>query len=181
MFADNTLTPREAVRMCALGLLASHDQSQPIRYGLLAGEVRHFISRMAGPQIDLMGASIELLRHEGLIEAVGGQGMEDDSPLTLTDAGRKELHHLLIARLRPGSDLSRLIVALKMRFLHLLDGSEKQAQIDLMIDGVEGELTRLIDLRGSLGAASTLGDWLDHEIATLESRLDWLNQFCRTL
>jgi hypothetical protein len=181
MFADNTLTPREAVRLCALGLLASHDQNKPIHYGQLAGEVRHFISRMAGPQIDLMGASIELLRHEGLIEAVSGSGMEDDSPLTLTQAGRKELHHLLTARLRPGSDLSRLIVSLKMRFLHLLDAAEKQAQVDLMIDGVEGELNRFIDLRSSLGAESTLGDWLDHEISALESRLDWLNNFCRTL
>ena len=182
MFADNTLTPREAVRLCALGLLASHgDTAVPLHYGQLAGEVRHFISRIAGPQIDLMGASIELLRHEGLIAAVGGVGMEDDSPLTLTDQGRKELHHLLTARLRPGSDLSRLIVALKMHFLHLLDGMEKLTQIDLMIDGVEGELTRLIDLRGSMGADSTLGLWLDHEITSLESRLDWLNNFSRTL
>lgn len=181
MFADNTLTPREAVRMCALGLLASHDGTQPLHYGQLAGEVRHFISRMAGPQIDLMGASIELLRHEGLIAALSGGGMEDDSPLTLTAQGHKELHHLLTARLRPGSDLSRLIVALKMRFLHLLNASEKLDQIDLLIDGAEGELTRLLDLRGSMGAESTLGAWLDHEISALESRLDWLNNFSRTL
>ena len=181
MFADNTLTPREAVRLCALGLLAGHDQTQKLHYGELAGQVRHFISRMAGPQIDLMGASVELLRHEGLIAAVGGVGMEDDSPLTITPQGRKELHHLLTARLRPGSDLSRLIVALKMHFLHLLDTEDKLTQIDLMIDGAEGEAARLIDLRGSMGADSPLGAWLDQEITALETRLDWLNNFSRSL
>ena len=177
MFTDNTLTPREAVRLCALGLLAVHGQTQPLHYGQLAGEVRHFISRMAGPQIDLMGASVELLRHEGLVAAVDGVGMEDDAALTITMAGRKELHRLLTARLRLGSDLSRLIVALKMRFLHLLDLPDQQAQIDLMIDSAEGELNRLIDLRGSMGADSPLGAWLDQEITALEARLDWLNNF----
>ena len=91
MFADNTLTPREAVRLCALGTLERH----PMRYGELAGSVRHFISRVAGPQIDLMGTSIELLRHEGLVEAlrresggviflggVGGRRRESRVPLT---------------------------------------------------------------------------------------------------
>ena len=182
MFADNTLTPREAVRLCALGLLASCDQNGPVHYGQLAGDVRHLISRIAGPQIDLMGASIELLRHEGLIEAVGGGvGMEADSPLSLTAQGRKELHHLLTARIRSGSDLSRLIVALKMQFLDLLEPTEKLAQIDLMMEGVEGELTRLIDLRGSQKSESVLAEWLDHEITTLESRLDWLERFSRSL
>ena len=181
MFADNTLTPREAVRLCALGMLASSDPSVPVRYGRLAGDVRHFISRVAGPQIDLMGASIELLRHEGLIEAVEGVGMEDDSPLVLTALGRRELHTLLTARLRPGSDLSRLIVALKMRFLDLLEPAEKRAQADLMIEGVEGELARLIDLSGTIGADSPLGDWLNHEITSLENRLEWLNHFSGAL
>ena len=181
MFADHTLTPREAVRLCALGLLASHAGGQGMRYGQLAGEVRHFISRIAGPQIDLMGASIELLRHEGLIAAVDGVGMEDDSALTLTPQGHTELHHLLTARLRPGSDLSRLIVALKMHFLHLLTPQEKLVQVDLLIDGAEGELNRLLDLRGSMGADSTLGAWLDLEISGLENRLDWLNNFSRSL
>ena len=161
MFADNTLTPREAVRLCALGMLASSDPSVPVRYGRLAGDVRHFISRVAGPQIDLMG--------------------EDDSPLVLTALGRRELHTLLTARLRPGSDLSRLIVALKMRFLDLLEPAEKRAQADLMIEGVEGELARLIDLSGTIGADSPLGDWLNHEITSLENRLEWLNHFSGAL
>jgi len=175
MFADNTLTPKEAVRLCALGTVAR----QPMRYGELAGAVRHFISRVAGPQIDLMGMSIELLRYEGLVEAIDGAGMEDDAQVAITPAGRRELHALLVARLRPGSDLSKLIIALKMRFLHLLEPAERAAQADLLAEGVETELARLTDLRGSAvgeeGEAGLLVAWLDHEIALLESRLDWLD------
>ena len=175
MFADNTLTPKEAVRLCALGTIAR----EPMLYGELAGAVRHFISRVAGPQIDLMGASIELLRYEGLVESVGGS--DDDALLSITAAGRRELHTLLVARLRPASDLSKLIIALKMRFLHLLDRDDRLAQADLLAEGVESELARLLDLRGSSageeGESGDLVAWLDHEIALLESRLDWLDRF----
>jgi hypothetical protein len=183
MFADNTLTPKEAVRLCALGMLAvAEKDGGAIRYGVLAGQVRHFISRVAGPQIDLMGTSIELLRHEGLVEAVDGIGMEDDAPLTLTQAGRRELSQLLTARLRPGSDLSRLIVALKMRFMSLLGRDERLAQLDLLADSIEGELNRLLDLRATLGDDQTsLCDWLDLEIKGLEDRLDWVNHACQSL
>lgn len=177
MFADNTLTPKEAVRLCALGSIAS----QPMRYGQLAGAVRHFTSRIMGPSLELMGTSIELLRYEGLVEALDGKGMEDDALLGITPAGRRELHTLLTARLRLASDLSKLVVALKMRFFHLLEPHEQQDQADLLIDGVEGELARLLDLRGNYaqeeGAGSALVGWLDHDIELLEHRLAWLEAF----
>lgn len=176
MFADNTLTPKEAVRLCALGIVAR----APRRYSDLAGSVRHFISRVAGPQIDLMGTSIELLRYEGLVEATDGKGMEDDALLAITPAGRRELHTLLTARLRPGSDLSKLIIALKMRFLDLLEAKDQRAQADLLIEMVEGELDRLLDLRGAFagdGDGCHLLDWLDHDIRLLEARLAWLEEF----
>ncbi len=181
MFTDNTLTPKEAVRLCALGTIAR----EPVRYGTLAGSVRHFISRVAGPQLDLMGISIELLRYEGLVEAVDGTGMEDDAVLSITAAGRRELHTLLTARVRPGSDLSKLIIALKMRFLDLLEPAERRAQAELLADGVESELNRLIDLRaghvGEEGEHSHLVAWLDHDITVLESRLAWLDEFSARL
>jgi hypothetical protein len=177
MFADNTLTPKEAVRLCALGTVAR----DAMRYSELAGSVRHFLSRVAGPQLDLMGMSIELLRYEGLVEAIDGAGMEDDAMVAITGAGRRELHSLLTARLRPGTDLSKLIIALKMRFLDLLEAKEQRAQADLLIEMVEGELTRLIDLRGSFATNDSdpchLTDWLDHDISLLETRLAWLEDF----
>ena len=68
MFADNTLTPKEAVRLCALGGVAAG----PVCYSALAGAVRHFTARIMGPSLDLMGLSVELLRYEGLVEAIDG-------------------------------------------------------------------------------------------------------------
>jgi DNA-binding PadR family transcriptional regulator len=177
MFADNTLTPKEAVRLCALGIIAR----EPMHYSQLAGSVRHFLSRVAGPQLDLMGTSIELLRYEGLVEALDGAGMEDDARVAITEAGRRELHNLLTARLRPGTDLSKLIIALKMRFLDLLAPKEQRAQADLLIEMVEGELARLIDLRATFATCDSdpchLSDWLDHDISLLETRLAWLEAF----
>lgn len=174
MFADNTLTPKEAVRLCALGTIAS----RPLRYSELAGSVRHFTSRIMGPSLELMGTSIELLRYEGLVEAVDGKGMEDDAILAISDSGRRELHTLLTARLRPGSDLSKLVVALKMRFLDLLEVEERGRQVDLLIDGVESELARLDDLRAAEAEGpAALTAWLDHDIELLESRLAWLEDF----
>ena len=63
MYQDNTLLPREVIRMAALGTLAG----RAVSYAELANEVRHFVSRIAGPSLDLMGTSIELLRYEGLV------------------------------------------------------------------------------------------------------------------
>ncbi len=178
MFADQTLTPKEAARLCALGTVAR----APVRYGTLAGSVRHFLSRVAGPQLELMGSSIELLRYEGLVEAVDGTGMEDDALLAITPAGRRELHTLLTARLRPGSDLSKLIIALKMRFLDLLEPAERRAQADLLAEGAESELVRLVDLRAHhVGEDTHLVAWLDHEIQALEARLAWLDGFSARL
>ena len=45
MYTDNTLTPKEAIRLCALGTLAI----APLRYGDLAVAIRHFVSRVIGP------------------------------------------------------------------------------------------------------------------------------------
>ena len=86
MFRDNSLIPTEAVRLVALGLLAEG----PRRYGDLAAEIRHFTSRLAGPSLDLMGTSLELLRLEGL--GRGGRGpLADTAPLAITPAGSAAL------------------------------------------------------------------------------------------
>jgi DNA-binding PadR family transcriptional regulator len=176
MFADNTLTPKEAVRVCALGTIAS----APMRYSALAASVRHFCSRVSGPSLDLMGISVELLRLEGLVKAIEGQGMEDDALLAITDAGRSELQALLTAPLRPSSDLTKLVVALKFRFLRLLGAKEQARQIDLLEEMYDSELARLQDLAAT-SQGSALKDWLDHDIAQLCERIAWLESFRREL
>lgn len=175
MFSDHTLTPKEAIRLCALGTLAGG----PLRYSALAHSIRHFVSRITGPSSEIMGTSIELLRYEGLVEPVSGTGMEDDAELVLTDLGRAELRALLTANVRAAaSELNKLVVALKFRFLHLLEKADREGQIDLLIEACDKELARLDDLARHHGdETGFLATWLDHDIAQLEARLEWLQAF----
>jgi len=175
MYPDHTLTPKEAVRLCALGTLALG----PMRYSGLAHSVRHFVSHVLGPSLDVMGTSIELLRYEGLIEPVDGIGMEDDAELAITEAGRSELHTLLTANVRASAtEFNKLVMALKFRFLHLLDKNEQRDQADLLAEVCENELARLDELRRHHAEdGGYLVPWLDHDICLLEDRLAWLGNF----
>jgi DNA-binding PadR family transcriptional regulator len=176
MLRDNALLPSEAIRLTALGILSQG----PKRYADLAAEVRHFVSRITGPSLDLMGSSLELLRYEGLVEArasaEGGVGSPaPDTELTITEAGRREMIELLRSPIRgPINDVNKLIIALKMWFLHLLPSPDQRVQVDMLMEICDGELARLQDLRehhpdepGSLIA------WIDHDIGQLRQRLDW--------
>lgn len=171
MYPDNSLLPKEAIRLAALGALADGPQA----YGELANEVRHFISRIAGPSLELMGTSIELLRFEELVEPSGN---EDDAILNITDRGRDELLRLLTSAVRaPFNDVNKLVMALKMRFLHFLGASDRRSQMDMMIEACHGELTRLEDLRDHHGKFSEqFAEWLDHDIGLVRARLDWLTE-----
>jgi len=171
MFRDHSLVPAEAIRLAALGLLAE----APRRYRDLAADVRFLTSRIAGPSPELMGTSLELLRYEGLVAPVEGAGAEDPE-LTLTANGRAALEALLRANLRaPSTDLGKLGLALKLRFLGQLPAAEQSQQIAQVVGACESELARLSDLRARHGAAHGLfRDWLDHDIAQIEARIAWL-------
>ncbi|MFQ5956096.1 MAG: hypothetical protein ACE5JZ_13610, partial [Kiloniellales bacterium] len=137
MYRDNTLVPTEAVRLCALGILMLGRR----RYAELAGEVRHFTGRIVGPSLELLGTSIELLRFEGLVRQANGG---DDPLLEITDGGRRAFESLMRSGVRaPSTDVGKLVVALKMRFLHLLDDDARRDQFELMIEMCENELARL--------------------------------------
>ncbi len=169
MYKDNSLIPTEAVRLAALGLLTEGSRS----YADLADEVRHFTSRIVGPSLDLIGPPIEVLRVEGLIESAGGGG--PDATLRITEAGRQELMRLLGANLRgPLGEFNKLVIALKLRFLPLLEPAARRLQAELLAEICERELTRITDLRRHYdGRPGHLIDWLDHDIAQVEQRLCW--------
>lgn len=177
MYADNTLTPKEAIRLCALGTLAQ--ASSPMRYSVLANAIRHFTSRITGPSLDIMGTSVELLRYEGLVEAVTGTGMEDDAELALTEQGRQELRLLMTASIRSSaSEFNKLIVTLKFRFLNLLSPDEQNDQAELLIEAAQTELARIEDLRAHhTDDGGFLVEWLDHDISQIERNLKWLFDF----
>ena len=166
MFRDNSLMPKEAIRLTALGLLSRG----PLSYAALANEVRHFTTRFWGPTLDVMSSSIELMRLEGLVE--------DDAQamLRLTDAGRAELTELLSATVRAeASDFGKLAIALKLRFMHLLTVAEQRDQVESLIEMRQSEAARLIDLRASHAEEKgNFLDWLDREIDRAEDDMAWL-------
>jgi len=167
MFRDRSLIPAEAIRLMALGLLAE----APRAYGDLAAEIRYFTSNFVGPSLDLMGSSIEVLRTQGLIEPIEGQGMIDNAVMRLKPEGRAALHELLQARLGQGQgDINRLGLRLKLRFLALLPEAEQQAQRAHITETLEAELARLADLsRRHSAAPAIFRDWIDRDIAALEA------------
>ncbi len=179
MYRDNSLIPSEAVRLLALGILASG----PRRYAELAGEVRHFTSHVVGPSLDLVAPPLELLRVEGLIEAAGQSDLGDQTVLSVTEAGRAALTTLLTANARaPVNDINKLILTLKMRFLHLLPPAEQKLQLEVLIEMTERELVRLTELRAHHAEeAGHLSEWLNHGSAETRARLAWLNDLLARL
>ena len=172
MFDDNSLLPKEAIRLAALGFACERSR----RYAAIAGAVRRFASRICGPSLDLMGSSIALLHTEGLIVA---DGTGADPPMRITEAGRRELQTLLLTSVRaPSSEVGRLAFALKMRFLHLIGPALRRDQAEMMIAAYQAEIARLEDLatNGS-GGPGYFGDWLAHDIALARARRAWLERF----
>ncbi len=181
MYRDNTLIPSEAVRLLALGILADAEK----RYGELASEVRHFTSHVVGPSLELVASPLELLKVEGLIEPAPADGevQPDEEILSITESGRAEFTKLLTANLRPPvNDINKLILALKLRFLHLLAPAEQRLQVDMLVEISEKELARLTELRAlHAGGAGLLVAWLDHDIAANRNRLAWFRDLERSL
>jgi hypothetical protein len=127
----------------------------------------------------LVGAPIEVLKVEGLIEEIETRppapAPAPDPPLRITEAGREELNRLLTSNVRaPVSDINKLIITLKMRFLHLLAPADRRLQAEMMIEMCERQLARLTELRGHHeDAPGHLPSWLDHETDQTRERLEW--------
>ncbi|MEX2650654.1 MAG: hypothetical protein WD673_16740 [Alphaproteobacteria bacterium] len=168
MYRDRSLLPKEGIRLAALGQLASRG---PARYAELAAAVRQFTTTFWGPTLDVMSSSIELLRFEGLIAIEDEAGEPGAALVTITAAGRAQLEELLKAQVRaPSSDFSTLVVALKLRYLHLLAPADRREQLDALADARRSERARLERLRAREADASpTFAAWLDHEIARIDA------------
>ncbi len=144
--------------------------------------VRDFTSHVMGPNLDLMGTSIQMLCFEGLI-APDQDGEQDkvlapDAMLAITEDGRTQLKTLLLASVRtPFNDLNKLVVALKMRLFDSLDAEERQTQVELITTALRSELARLDSLRRKrleeAESADTLVRWLDHDRSQIQASLAW--------
>lgn len=188
MYRDKSLLPQQALRLAALGAL----MLAPTRYADLAVELRQFSGLVVGPSLDLLGSSIELLRFEGLITASGesasgepasgesGAGDGAAAILTLTPAGRAAFFTLMDAPLRaPMNDVTRLVILLKLRFVHLLEADAQQEQLEILIDLLEGEAVRHREISARFANTNPFfGHWLAADIANLERRIEVLKR-CR--
>jgi len=171
MYKDNSLIPSEAVRLAALGLLAKRSRV----YSDLARDIRHFTARIVGPSLDLLGPSLELLKIEGLIEAVDPKLPNDAQTVRLAKDGEVELQRLMNAHLRgPMGEVNKLIVALKLYFLDLLTPEQRRQQLEMLMEVCDRELVRLNDLREHhVDSEGALLPWLDHEIEEVQQRRSW--------
>ncbi|MSO70408.1 MAG: hypothetical protein EXQ88_00070 [Alphaproteobacteria bacterium] len=169
MYRDNTLIPTEAIRLAALGQLAG----APTTLAELARAVRAFAARITGPSLDLLGSSLELLRYEGLVEPAPGT---TDGSVRLTEAGHAALLDLLRANVRsPVDAVSKLILALKLRYLHLLPVAEQRHQLAFMVEASQTERARINELatRHAHEPGHLLA-FLAHDLAQVEARIVWL-------
>jgi len=175
MYRDNTLIPTEAVRLAALGALVEGD----CRYAALSSDVRYFVTHISGPSLDLLGTSLELLQLEGLLETVDVETDEHggkDQLLRITVAGRAVFEELMLSNVRaPMNEVSNLVIALKIRFLHLLSQNAQAEQAETLIEMCETERARLTELRKRHGDGH-LGDWLVMELRRLDDRITWFQQ-----
>ncbi|MFD2206271.1 hypothetical protein [Kiloniella antarctica] len=166
MYRDNTLVPAEATRLLALGLL----MEAPMSYATLAQNVRDFNSLIVGPSLDLIGIPLEVLKVEGLVESHSKSG---EAVLSLTATGREEFSYLMTSNLRaPVTDMSKLIIVIKMRLLHLSDLQTQAMQINLLVDIYERQLARLIELKqGYSTSQGQFEGWLDLDIKHTTEKL----------
>lgn len=171
MFCDRSLVPAEAVRLLALGALREQDR----RYGELATEIRFFTQRIVGPSLDLLGSSLELLRLEGLAEAIEEGADDADTILRITPQGTLLFEDLMSAQLRaPINDVGRLVLLLKLRFLPLLPTEVQEDQLDLLGDVIQTERARAADLAKEYGNGA-MAEWIAMDIEQAERRLEWLD------
>lgn len=168
MFPDHSLQPQETTRLLALGLLAEGARA----YDDLALEIRRFTARVVGPNLDLLGSSLEILKLEGWAVAQ----TTNSSILEITPAGLGMLDTLLAANLRtPLNDVNRLALLIKLRFLRRLPPSEKQDQLALIAELIMREEAWVQDLASDY-PDSALADWLALELSLSQSKLAWLNR-----
>ena len=178
MYRDNSLIPRETIKMAALGALIGRNRS----YDDVASEVRSFISRIVGPSLELMGTSIELLKLEGLIETVDQDGQSQTELLQLSVAGLEELKEYLRSNLKAGgSELNRLVIALKLRFIDILSEDEKREQLSAVKEMYLNERKRLEDLKSQPSWTTGLfSESIELDLSIANKRIEWCDKKINT-
>lgn len=176
---ERGLVPKAALRLAALGTLSEGER----RYADVALEAREFVARFTSPAPEILSTSIELLKLEGLIEAVGeapkgrrgAEEGETNPMLRITGSGVAALASLLKAPVNPKmSDITRLAVALKLRFVHALSPAERAEEVaglQAMYEAERERLATLLATERDRPSARLLCDWLTAEIRLIDDHL----------
>ncbi|WP_343564907.1 hypothetical protein [Kiloniella sp. b19] len=168
MYRDNTLVPSEAMRLLALGFL----KEGHLDYATLAEKTRQFTLRIVGPSLDLIGTPLEVLKIEGLVESNPAFAAQES--LVLTSRGSGEFERLIASSLRaPLNDMSKLVLSIKMRFLHLAAPKTRLEQYLLLVDIYDRQLERLqaLKVQEKDQSAEDFEAWLDIEITQTQELL----------
>ena len=125
-----------------------------------------------------MGTSIELLKLEGLIETVNDNDEDDASLLQLSPSGLQELKEYLRSNLKSGgSELNKLVIALKLRFIDILDDDEKRDQLLAIRDMYHNEKRRLEDLKNqTTWLTGFLLESLELDLFVVNKKIEWCDQ-----
>ena len=121
MTNTNYLSPKQIIRLSALGLLLE----QEMTYNHLALELRIFVGSVMGNNLDFLGSSLEMMRLEELIK-------KNHETFTLTSSGKVFFENLMTRPLqKPFSDIAKFHVLCKLRFMQFLTQPQ---QIDMSDD-----------------------------------------------
>lgn len=195
---SESVTPKVAQRLCALGELLMRG---PQRYSVLSQNVRGFITQVTGPNPQLAQSPLELLRFDGLVEDIGsgdhrgighggdghggdgnggdGNGGDgdtaDEALFQVTAEGRDAFRNLMMQGKAATSEITRLMMMMRLRFLHLLPTDDQAALLQSLIQQFDLEGQRLQALRDYIGdEPGSLPGWLDHYIGQQRDRMRWL-------
>lgn len=176
---ENALLPTQAIRLCALGTLLADG---PIDYATLAGRIRALTGNQLGPAPTVTASSVELLRYEGLVLAIG---LDDptlpagpETPLQITEDGKHAFAELMAGGLTtPMNELNRLVVQLRLAFSHLLEGAQRDSVRLALIALYEREVDRISAIYDEVGQRpGPLGAWLRLDLEHAMDRLAWLRR-----
>ena len=123
----------------------------------------------------------ELLKLEGLIETVNDNDKGDASLLQLSPAGLQELKEYLRSNLKSGgSELNKLVIALKLRFIDILDDDEKRDQLLAIRDMYHNEKRRLEDLKNqTTWLTGFLLESIELDLFIVNKKIEWCDQRIR--
>ena len=176
---ESTLLPTQAIRLCALGTLLADG---PTTYAGLAGQVRALTGNQLGPAPTVTASSVELLRYEGLVLAIGlddpTQPAGPETVLHITPEGQRAFAELMAGGLTtPMNELNRLVVQLRLAFSYLLEGPQRDAVRLSLIALYEREVDRIAAIFDQVGdRPGPLGAWLRLDLEHAMERLDWLRR-----